>query len=124
MRAIPLIAVVDDEDAVRTALRRLLRSAGMAVETFDGGAAFLSSLDGHQPDCALLDLHMPDLTGFDVLARLAETHCLVPIVVITGNDSPEAESSALAGGASACLRKPIKDRLLLDTITAAMAGHE
>ena len=121
MPSVPLIAVIDDEDSVRKALRRLLRSAGMTVETFSGGAEFLSSLAGHRPDCALLDLPMPDVTGFDVLARLAETRAGVPVVVITGHDSPETETSALRGGALAFLRKPVGDRLLLDTITDAMA---
>lgn len=121
MPAAPLIAVIDDEDAVRTALRRLLRSEGMTVETFGGGAEFLRSLAAHQPDCALLDLQMPDLTGFDVLAQLAQTHCRVPVVAITGNDSPEAKSSALGAGAAAYLRKPIGARILLDTISAAIA---
>lgn len=121
MPSAPLIAVIDDEDAVRTALRRLLRSEGMGVETFSSGAEFLNSLAGHRPDCAVLDLHMPGVTGFDVLARLAETRAGVPVVVITGNDSPESETSALGGGASAYLRKPVRDRLLLDTISAAIA---
>ena len=122
MPSVPFIAVIDDEVAVRKALRRLLRSAGMAVETFSSGAEFLSSLAGRRPDCAVLDLHMPEVTGFDVLARLAETRAGVPVVAITGNDSPEAEASALSGGALAYLRKPIGDRLLLATISAAMAA--
>ena len=121
MPSAPLIAVIDDEDAVRKALRRLLRAAGLSVETFSGGAEFLNSLAGHRPDCAVLDLHMPDVSGFDVLARLAETHAGVPVVTMTGNDSPEAETAALAGGASAFLRKPVTNRLLLDTISAAIA---
>ncbi len=70
---------------------------------------------------SVLDLHMPGVTGFDVLARLAETRARVPVVVITGNDSPESETSALGSGASAYLRKPVRDCLLLDTISAAIA---
>ena len=120
MPSVPFIAVIDDEDAVRKALRRLLRSAGMTVETFSGGAEFLSSLARHRPDCAVLDLHMPDVSGFDVLARLAETRAGVPVVAITGNDSPEAETSARSSGALAYLRKPIGDRLLLAAISAAI----
>ena len=123
MPSVPLIAVIDDEHAVRKALRRLLRAAGMSVQTFSGGAEFLSSLARHRPDCALLDLHMPDVTGFDVLARLAETRAGVPVVAITGNDSPETETSALGHGALAYLRKPIRDRLLLATISDVMARH-
>ena len=63
-----LIAVVDDEEAVRTALRRLLRSASLDVETFSSGAEFLESVKEHQPDCVVLDLHMPQVSGFAVQA--------------------------------------------------------
>jgi FixJ family two-component response regulator len=119
----PLIAVVDDEDAVRTALRRLLQSAGLTVETFSGGAEFLTALETHRPDCALLDLQMPEITGLDVLSRLAEMHAGLPVVVITGDDSPDAEANAIRGGASAFLRKPVTERVLLDAITAAIARN-
>ena len=68
----PLIAVIDDEESVRKALGRLLQSVGMAVETFSGGGEFLAALDTHRPDCAVLDLQMPEVTGFDVLERIAE----------------------------------------------------
>ena len=54
-----LLAVVDDDDDVRVALRRLVCSAGFAVETYGSGAEFLRSVDDHEPDCVVLDLHMP-----------------------------------------------------------------
>lgn len=122
----PFIAVIDDEEAVRKALRRLLHSAGFAVETFGGGEEFLASLTRRQPDCAVLDLHMPDVSGFDVLERLAAAGTRLPVIVITGGDSPGAEARVLGSGASACLRKPISDRLLLAAIAAALvaAGHQ
>lgn len=118
----PLIAVVDDEESVRIALRRLLRSAGFDVETFSSGAAFLDSLKSHQPDCVILDLHMPQVNGFAVQARLAETHLGLPIVVITGHDSAETRERALASGISAYLRKPMDDQALLDAITHAIGN--
>lgn len=64
-----LVAVVDDEEAVRIALRRLLRSASLSVETFSSGAEFLESVREQQPDCVVPDLHMPHLGGFAVQAR-------------------------------------------------------
>ncbi len=117
----PLIAVVDDEEPVRIALRRLLRSASLDVETFPSGAEFLDSLKSHQPDCVVLDLHMPRVNGFAVQARLAETGIRLPVVVITGHDSDETRVRALAGGVSAYLRKPVDDQALLDAITTAVA---
>ena len=121
-RDCPLIAVIDDENAVRTAVRRLLQSAGMEVETFCGGGEFLTSLSAQCPDCAILDLQMPDVTGLDVLARLAEMQSNVPVVVITGQDSPEAEAEARRAGASAFLRKPFKDHVLLEAISTAITN--
>jgi FixJ family two-component response regulator len=121
-RDCPLIAVVDDEDAVRTALRRLLASAGMKVVTFCGGREFLQNLARECPDCAVIDLHMPEMTGFDVLERLAEMKTGVPVIIITGHDSSDAEAAATRGGAFAYLRKPITDLVLLAAIAAAIAS--
>ena len=118
----PLIFVVDDEAAVRTALRRLLESADLAVETFSGGEDLLASLPTQEPACVVLDLHMLGMSGFDVQERLAETHANVPVIIMTGNDSPEAKDTALRGGASDYLRKPICDGVLLDAISSAIAA--
>jgi FixJ family two-component response regulator len=81
----PLIAVVDDEEPVRKALTRLLRSADLDVETFPSGVEFLESLPTRRPDCVVLDLHMPLMDGFEVQARLAESSAPVPVVTITGH---------------------------------------
>jgi FixJ family two-component response regulator len=115
----PLIAVIDDEEPVRKALGRLMQSVGMTVETFSGGGEFLAALDTHRPDCAVLDLHMPEVTGFDVLERIAEMGARVPVVAISGYDLPDAEECAMRGGAAAYLRKPVNQRLLLAAIAAA-----
>lgn len=117
----PLIAIVDDEEPVRIALRRLLRSASFDVETFPSGAEFLDSLKSHQPDCVILDVHMPRVNGFAVQARLAKSGIRLPVVVITGHDSSETRERALAGGVSAYLRKPVDDQTLLEAITNAIA---
>ena len=112
--------MVDDEESVRIALRRLLRSASLSVETFSSGAEFLESLKEHQPDCIVLDWHMPQVGGSLVQARLAEAGIRLPTVVITGHDSDETRERALAGGAAAYLRKPVDDQALLDAITSAV----
>ena len=116
----PLIAVVDDEEPVRKALGRLLRSVGMTVETFSGGSEFLAALSTLQPDCLVLDLHMPEVTGFEVLERLTAISANVPVVAITGHDTPETEAIVKRSVASAYLHKPINQRLLLDAIEQAI----
>ena len=117
------IAVVDDEDSVRKAIQRLLRSAGMDVQAFASGADFLAAMLSSPPECVVLDLHMPGVNGFDVQARLAESAIRLPMVVITGHDTPEARKRAMAGGADLYLIKPVDDRVLLDAIAAAVLKH-
>ena len=118
-----LIAVVDDEEPIRKALKRLLRSAGMDVETFPSGAKFLESLSTRWPDCVVLDLHMPAVSGFEVQARLTESGVTVPVVIITGHDSDETRHLALTGMPVAYLRKPIDDQVLLDAIEVALSHN-
>jgi len=117
------IAVVDDEEPVRKALKRLLRSAGMDVETYPSGADFLDAMRTREPDCLVLDLHMPGVNGFEVQSQLAQLGTRLPVVVVTGHDTPESNKRALAGGAAAYLLKPIDDRVLLDAIAAAVSKH-
>jgi FixJ family two-component response regulator len=126
VRAAPLIAVVDDEESVRRALERLIRSARLDAETFPTGDEFLETLPDHTPDCLVLDLHMPKVDGFQVQAWLARAKVQIPVIVITGHDTPEAQARALKGGAVAYFRKPVDGDALLDAISAALAsgpGH-
>jgi FixJ family two-component response regulator len=117
-----VVAIVDDEESVRRALERLLRSAGFAVETFPSGAEFLLSLPEHQPACLVLDLHMPDLSGLDVQLLIKREGFEVPIVIITGHDTAEVRARIVARGASAYLRKPVDDKQLLAAIAEAIGG--
>jgi len=118
-----LLAVVDDDEDVRVALTRLVSSAGFAVETFASGAAFLRSIEDHEPDCLVLDLHMPEMSGFDVQGSLGLAHAAVPVVVLTGHDRPESRARALQLGAKAYLCKPVNDIALLAAIDAAIVGQ-
>jgi len=114
-----VIAVVDDEEPVRKALMRLMRSAGLRVEMFGSGAEFLKSLETRLPDCVVLDLYMPHMDGFNVQAHLARKCAALPVIIVTGHDFPEAQERAMAGGASAFLRKPVHERTLLNAISTA-----
>ena len=121
-RDMPLLAVVDDDADVRVALSRLVASAGFAVEAFGSGADFLRSVQDHVPDCVVLDLHMPEMSGTDVQGALACGHPAVPVVVITGHDTAESRALAMHLGASAYLCKPVDDEALLGAIGAAIGG--
>jgi FixJ family two-component response regulator len=119
-RTRPFVAVVDDEEPIRKAMRRLLSSAGMDVETFPSGAEFLASLAIRSPDCVVLDLHMPTMNGFEVQARLATSDVRVPVVIITAHDSAETREQAMSGRPAAYLSKPVNDQTLLDAIDEAL----
>jgi len=118
----PLLAVVDDDEDVRVALTRLFASAGFAVETFASGMELLRSVQDHEPDCVVLDLHMPEMSGLDVQSALASGHPAVPVVVMTGHDTSESRARAVQMGAKVYLRKPINDEALLAAIGNAIGG--
>ena len=118
----PLVAVVDDEDAIRKALERLLRSAGLAVRTFGSGREFLQSLAASRPDCVVLDISMPGMTGFDVQEHLESARAAMPVIFITALDDPGDRPRAMQAGAAAFLRKPFGDDELLAAIGAAVGS--
>jgi FixJ family two-component response regulator len=118
-----LVAVVDDEEPVCKALRRLIVAMNMDVAIFHSGQTFLDSVSVRRPDCVLLDLHMPGLSGVDVLRALADTQSDVPIVVITGRDEPASRAGSLALGASAYLTKPIAHAELALAISESIDGR-
>jgi FixJ family two-component response regulator len=115
-----LVAVVDDEESVRRALGRLIRSAGFGVETFASGVEFMQSLQLHQPDCVVLDVRMPQVSGFEVQAALVRSGFELPVLIITGDDSPESRDRTLRQGARAYLRKPVDEAMLIAAIRGAV----
>ena len=119
----PLIAIVDDDESVCRALRRLLRSLTMDAETFSLGQELLDSLDAtpsFQPDCLVVDVQMPGMNGFDVQDRLTTAGSTIPLIFITAHDQVGVREKALAAGAVAFLRKPIGDELLIETLREAL----
>jgi FixJ family two-component response regulator len=114
------VAVVDDEAAVRTALGRLLRLAGYEARAHVSGEVFLDSLAAGQPDCVLLDVHMPAMSGLQVQARLLAGGIRLPVVFITASDDPEVARGALEAGGLRVLCKPFSNCDLLAAIEFAL----
>jgi FixJ family two-component response regulator len=115
------VAVVDDEESVRKALIRLLRAANMDAESFASGEAFLSSLDKFRPDCVVLDLQMPGLTGRDVQKRLISMQINLPVILITAHDDVVTQQQSLSDGAANYLRKPLRGDVLVRSINESIA---
>jgi FixJ family two-component response regulator len=117
----PLIAVLDDEPQFSKALARLLKTHGFEVVTFTQGEKFLKACESRLPSCLLLDLHMPGLSGFEVLERIAARH--VPVLVITGHDQPGNDQRVRALGGLDYFLKPVNELQLLAAIHAAIDHH-
>ncbi len=115
-----LIAIVDDEESVRQALERLMRAGGFCARCFESGEVFLASLQAERPECLILDVHMQGMNGFDVLRAVGQLEWSLPVVVITGHDSPDTRDRALAGGAAAYLCKPVDGPSLLAAVARAL----
>jgi FixJ family two-component response regulator len=114
---------VDDEAPVRTALSRLLRLADYDVATFASGDDFLAGLDARRPDCVVLDIHMPGLSGLDVQARLKAAHIDLPVIFITASDEFDLGRQTLEAGGAHLLRKPFSNDELLAAIGKALRNE-
>ena len=116
------LVVVDDDEEVRTALRRLLRSMGHGVRVFASAEEYEAS--PVTADCLIIDLRLPGLNGFELLERLRLRGSSVPIVFITGDGGP-SPNDATAYAGTPCLAKPFEDSQLIAAIARAMSdSHE
>jgi FixJ family two-component response regulator len=114
------IALVDDESSVRIALGRLLRVANYEVRAYASGEEFLGAIGDEMPDCALLDVHLPGLSGIEVQMRLQISHPQLPVVFITASHDPAIELSAMRAGGLRVLRKPVSGSELLASIVCVL----
>jgi len=116
----PLIAIVDDEVSICRALLRLLRVANYRAEGFNSPILFLESLAERVPDCVVLDLQMPLMTGVELQQHLLQLDEPPPVIIITAHDEPKTRERCLALGAVRFLRKPIQEDILIESICAAV----
>ncbi len=114
-----VIAIVDDDEVVRRSIKRLINSFSFHADDFSSGEEFLRSLSSGAPTCMLLDLHMPGLSGFEVLEALKMRRMNIPTIIITGNSRPEMRERCLNAGAAGYLEKPLDREVVLSTIQAA-----
>jgi FixJ family two-component response regulator len=114
------VFVVDDDDAVRTSLRLLLKSVGLPVETFGSAQEFLDAFDADRAGCLVLDIRMPGMSGLELQQKLNEMHAIVPIVFITGHGDVPMAVEAMQHGAVDFIQKPFRDQDLIDRINQAL----
>jgi FixJ family two-component response regulator len=114
------VFVVDDDASMREALKNLLRSVGLAVETFGSAQEFLSSDRSKAPGCLVLDVRLPGLSGLDLQRQLADANLQIPIVFITGHGDIQMSVRAMKAGAAEFLTKPFRDQDLLDAVQQAV----
>ena len=115
------VFVVDDDVSVCVALSRLIRTAGLHVETFGTAAECLGADRLKDADCLVLDVHLPDLSGLELQAKLTELGLALPIVFITGRGDIPMSVRAMKAGALEFLTKPFDDQQLLDAIEQGIA---
>jgi DNA-binding response OmpR family regulator len=116
------IAILDDEDKFRVALSRLLRAHGYDVIGFQRGEDLIEAIALQQIDCVLLDLFMPGMSGFDVLAAFQAQRGAPPVIVVSAHDESEMRDRALALNAMSVQRKPIAAALLAEIKRAVTPG--
>jgi two-component system, LuxR family, response regulator FixJ len=113
------IFLVDDDEFVRESLCALLEAYEFKVEAFASGREFLATQDGRADGCLLLDIHMPEMSGLDILKKLRAQRNATPAILITGRRDPAIEVQARALGAVALLDKPIPHTMLLAALRQA-----
>jgi FixJ family two-component response regulator len=116
------VYVIDDDESVRKAFERLLRSANLEVETFSSVEEFFNGEQQGENACIVVDIRMPGLTGFDFQRELTSRGIRMPVIVISASDDVQTRERARELGAVAFFRKPIDDQALLDAVWWTISG--
>jgi len=115
-----LVAIVDDDELMRGALRGLLKAVGLPAQDFASAEAFLDSGQQHRTACLITDIRMPGISGLELQAKLNADHCRIPIIFITAHGDEKMRMQAMRGGAVEFLAKPFDDEALLESVRAAL----
>jgi len=116
----PVIYIVDDDPSIRRAMKRLIRSTGMNVRVFSSAQEFLDFKYQKYNSCMIVDIRLEGKSGLELQKDLRATGSNLPMIFITGYDTPETRDQAKKSGAAGYFRKPIDDRALLDSIQWAL----
>ncbi len=115
-----LVAIVDDDELMRDALRGQLTAVGLPAQEFASAEEFLESGQRHQTACLIADIRMPGISGLELQAKLNADRCRIPIIFITAHGDEKMRMQAMRAGAVEFLAKPFDDEALLDSVRAAL----
>ena len=115
-----LVAVVEDDEAYRAAVLRLLKSAALDVQSFGSAEDFLNSGQQHETGCLIADIRMPGMSGLDLQAKLNADHCPIPTIFITAHGDEKMRLQAMRAGAVKFFVKPFDCGALLECVRAAL----
>jgi RNA polymerase sigma factor (sigma-70 family) len=118
------VFIVDDDPAMRDALAQLLETAGLRVETYANGAAFLAASKYRQAGCVVLDVAMPGMSGYEVQTALSKRGSPLPVIFLTGHGDVPMAVHAVQTGAMDFLEKPVQGEVLLERVRHALALDE
>ncbi len=119
-----MVDIVDDDESVRRALWRLLNSVGVQSRTFGSARAYLESAELESADCLLLDLHLPEMSGLELLEQLRKIAPDLHVICMTGRDELELEGRLAAAGVRGCLRKPFDQAELFAALSLVLPDAE
>ena len=114
------VAILDDDDSMRSALQGLLEAVGLPAQAFASADEFLKSGQQHQIACLIADIRMPGMSGLELQAQLNAERCRIPIIFITAHGDAKMRMQALRAGAVEFLAKPFDDEALLESVRAAL----
>ena len=117
-----LVHIVDDDEAVRKGLSRLMRSAGVESQAYDSPESFLAQVQNTDHACIVLDITMPRMNGLELLRQLKARGIRLPVIAVSARDDDETRQLARDLGVSLFLRKPVDDQALLDAIAWVVDG--
>jgi FixJ family two-component response regulator len=117
-----MVAIVDDDDLMRSALQGLLKSVGLPAQAFASAEEFLKSGQQHQVGCLVTDIRMPGMSGLELQAKLNADQCRIPTIFITAHGDEKMRMQALRAGAVEFLAKPFDDEILLESVRAALVS--
>jgi FixJ family two-component response regulator len=118
-----LIAIVDDDKSVQSALQDLIESEGLPTLCFGSAEQFLDSEARYKAACLIADVRMPGMSGLELQAKLKGERCRIPIIFITAHGEAKMRIQAMRDGAVEFLTKPFDNAVLLETVHAAVEDH-